>query len=141
LTWMNRDDLQSLAQIRLDEAKILLDSRMYNGAYYLCGYVVECALKACIAKNTHEYDFPPDRRTIDAIYSHKLEGLLKAAGLEVQFNNDKKIDEELKLLWQIVSTWTESSRYEKWSEQKARDLYDAITDPSHGVLQWITKYW
>jgi hypothetical protein len=138
---MNRDDFQSLARIRLDEAKILLDSGKYNGAYYLCGYVVECALKACIAKKTNEYDFPPDRRTIEAIYSHKLEDLFGAAGLKVQFYEDMKTDKELGQIWNIVSPWTESSRYEKWSEQKARALYDAITDPSHGVLQWITKYW
>jgi hypothetical protein len=138
---MNRDDFQRLAQIRLDEAKKLLDSGMYNGAYYLCGYVVECALKACIAKKTNQYDFPPDRATTDLIYSHKFNSLFGAAGLKVQFNKDILTDKELGLNWNSVSPWTESSRYEIWSEQKARALYDAITDPSHGVLQWIAKYW
>ncbi|MCP5119377.1 MAG: HEPN domain-containing protein, partial [bacterium] len=49
---MNRTDFQNLALERLDDAKVLLDGGRYNGAYYLSGYVVECALKACIAKLT-----------------------------------------------------------------------------------------
>jgi HEPN domain-containing protein len=55
---MNRADFQKLTQLRLAEAKVLLDSNRYEGAYYLMGYAVECALKSCIAKQTKEYDFP-----------------------------------------------------------------------------------
>lgn len=117
---MNRDDFQSLARIRLDEAKTLLDNGMYNGAYYLCGYVVECALKACIAKKTNQYDFPPNQKTTNLIYSHKFEDLLGAAGLKVKFYADLEEDKELGVNWNSVSPWNESSRYEKWSEQKAR---------------------
>ncbi len=47
---MNRSDLQNLATIRLRDAEVLLDNGRYDGAYYLLGYVIECALKACIAK-------------------------------------------------------------------------------------------
>jgi HEPN domain-containing protein len=138
---MNRNDFQSLARIRLDEAKILLDSGMYNGAYYLCGYVVECALKACIAKNTNQYDFPPKPNAAKQIYSHNLKELLGAAGLQVQFDADSKTDKDLGINWNIVSPWNAESRYRKLSEKRARALYDAITDPTHGVLQWIAKYW
>ena len=49
---MNRYDLRKLAKIRLKEAQILLKNGNYDGAYYLSGYVVECGLKACIAKGT-----------------------------------------------------------------------------------------
>jgi hypothetical protein len=54
---MNRGEFQELAMIRLQDAKMLLDSECYDGAYYLTGYVIECALKACIAKKTKEFDF------------------------------------------------------------------------------------
>lgn len=54
---MKRSDLQKLARIRLKEAKVLLDNRQYSGAYYLSGYVIECALKACIAKQTRKERF------------------------------------------------------------------------------------
>jgi len=53
---MNRTELQRLSRIRIKEAKFLLDGGCYNGAYYLAGYAVECALKACIAKQTHRHD-------------------------------------------------------------------------------------
>jgi HEPN domain-containing protein len=47
---MNRSDFHRLTEIRIKEAKVLLDRKCYEGAYYLAGYAVECALKACIAK-------------------------------------------------------------------------------------------
>lgn len=49
---MNRLDLQNLALARLEEVEVLLNNHKYSGAYYLSGYVIECALKACIAKQT-----------------------------------------------------------------------------------------
>jgi HEPN domain-containing protein len=39
-----------LAQIRLSEAYVLLKAAKWHGAMYLAGYVLECALKAVIAK-------------------------------------------------------------------------------------------
>lgn len=43
-----------------------MDQGLYDGAYYLSGYAVEWALKACIAKNVKRYDFP-DRKMDRAI--------------------------------------------------------------------------
>ncbi|MEL0589524.1 MAG: hypothetical protein U1V55_07060 [Planktothrix rubescens PR222] len=37
---------------------MLLDNHQYSGAYYLSGYVIECALKACIAKKTQQLPIP-----------------------------------------------------------------------------------
>jgi len=78
---MNREDFQKLTQERLKDAEALLRQQRYSAAYYLCGYAVECALKACIAKQTKEFDFPPDPATIREIYVHDLEKLTKSAGL------------------------------------------------------------
>lgn len=47
---MNRSDFQKLTELRLTEANALLGAKCYEGAYYLTGYAVECALKACIAQ-------------------------------------------------------------------------------------------
>ena len=55
---MNRSDFQKLTELRITEARVLLESKCYEGTYYLIGYAVEFALKACIAKQTREYDFP-----------------------------------------------------------------------------------
>jgi len=43
---MNRVDLQQLAELRLKESKALFAAGFPEGAYYLAGYAVECALKA-----------------------------------------------------------------------------------------------
>lgn len=55
---MNRQELQAIALLRIEEAQHLLSGKHYSGAYYLAGYAVECGLKACLAKSTREYDFP-----------------------------------------------------------------------------------
>jgi HEPN domain-containing protein len=56
---VNRSDFQQLAEDHLRHAKALLDAQLYSGAYYMCGYVAECALKACICKRTNQNDFYP----------------------------------------------------------------------------------
>ena len=138
---MNRSDFQKLAKIRLEDAEALLQQGRYSGAYYLCGYIVECGLKACIAKKTRKFDFPPDRKVIDAVYIHDLTKLIKSAGLEVTFNKDLKKDEKLASYWSVLKDWTELSRYEEYDQQKAKDIYQAIADKKHRVLQWLSRRW
>ena len=55
---MDRKDFQELSRVRLKEATALLRLGLFDGAYYLAGYSVECALKACIAKGTQRFEFP-----------------------------------------------------------------------------------
>src|SRR5687768_7302391 len=98
---MNRADLQKLARLRLREAKLLLDNEFYDGSYYLCGYTVECALKACIAKNTKQFDFP-DKSLINQIYTHKLADLVKAAGLGVAHQQEIQGSPQFQINWNIV---------------------------------------
>lgn len=138
---MNRNDFRDLALIRLKEAKILLDNKGWEGAYYLCGYAVECGLKACIAKKTKEHDFPPPRATIEKYYTHDLDSLMKATGQDVQLKMDMAKDKDLELNWNLVVNWKEISRYEKHSDKEASDLYSAIADSRHGVLEWIKQHW
>ena len=78
---MNRNDLQNLSRLRVRESRVLLDNRCFAGAYYLLGYAVECALKACIAKQVKQHDFP-DRKLINDSYTHDLEKLLNLSGLK-----------------------------------------------------------
>ena len=54
---MNKSDFENLANIRIIEAEVLLYSGNYPGEYYLAGYAVECALKACIAKQVKHMIF------------------------------------------------------------------------------------
>jgi len=134
---MNRDDLKELALIKLEDAKVLLENERYDGAYYLCGYVVECGLKACIAKQTKQYDFP-DKDIIAQSWTHKLTTLVKAAKLPLK---EMAKDKDFAINWALAIRWSEESRYQKHEEKEARDLYSAITDEKGGVLQWIKQYW
>ena len=136
---MNRRDLQNIALTRIKEVEVLLNNRQYSGAYYLSGYVIECALKACIAKQTKKFDFP-DKKTVIDSYTHDLEKLVKVAKIEKQLKSLLN-DPEFSLRWSIVKDWSEESRYQKHNRQEALDIYSAITDPYHGVLQWLQQHW
>ena len=78
---MNRVELQRLAIERLTDAKALLAARRWSAAYYLCGYGVECALKACIAKLMKSEEFP-DKTFAEKCWTHNLQQLLGLAGLK-----------------------------------------------------------
>lgn len=139
---MNRKHFHTLAEMRVKEAKILLDNRCYQGAYYLAGYSVECAIKACICRNTKRYDFPPERKVVDDIYKHDINTLIAVAGLQVHRDEIIKSDELFAQNYGTVKDWREVSRYDtRISAQKAKDLYNAIADPAHGVLPWLMLLW
>ena len=133
---MNSKDLQELAKLRLKEAESLLQGNMPAGAYYLAGYAVECALKACIAQKTKEHDFP-DKNLVARSYTHDLTRLLRLAGLEQKL----KTSEQLGVNWSLVKDWNESKRYEFTDMTRAEQLHRAILDKKHGVFQWIQEHW
>lgn len=137
---MTRKDLQDLASIRLKEAKALLDQGLHDGAYYLCGYAVDCALKACIAKNFKQHDFPDKKVVIDS-HTHDIEKLIRVAGLEPELRLQIQKNQEFKLNWQVVRDWSEISRYKRSSKFDATDLYFSIVDEQNGIMPWIKKRW
>lgn len=137
---MNRTELQQLARSRLAEASTLLRNGHYAGAYYLSGYVIECALKACIARQTRRHDFPDKKMVLDS-YTHKLTDLVRVAGLQTDLSSEETKDSEFKGNWTIVKDWTEESRYQSHSQFEAETLYSAISDRRHGVLKWLRRYW
>ncbi len=139
---MNRSDFQKLADLRIKEAKILLENKCFEGAYYLAGYAVECALKACIAKKTKRFDFPPKDKIVRELYTHNLEQLRKLAELPLNLEAKKKSMIQFELNWAVVKGWKEEVRYEtEVDDKRANNLYSAITDKKHGVLSWLKKYW
>ena len=138
---MNRDDFQQISKLRRKEAATLLKANHYAGAYYLLGYTVECALKACIAKQTKRYDFP-NKEVANKAYVHDLQRLLKLAGLETELMHAMRTNKILEVNWTTVKDWKESSRYNaKISQKEAEDLYSACTSRLNGILAWIKTKW
>ena len=136
---MDRNDLQALARVRLREARVLLASGLSDGAYYLAGYAVECALKACIARKTARYEFPDSAR-VNACHTHDLSELVKQAGLESALDQQTR-DTEFARKWGIVRSWPERCRYQRIHASDAGNMVRAVGDRGLGVLSWLRRYW
>jgi HEPN domain-containing protein len=138
---MNRTDFQNLAELRLEESKALLAAGFPDGAYYLAGYAVECALKACIAKRTREHDFP-DKALVLESHTHSLKELLRLAVGKTAWETEISANPALDRNWTILLTWSETGRYEKGrTAQQAADLIDAIENAKGGMLPWVRQRW
>ena len=146
---MNRASFHQLPEVRIKEARALLAAEFPGGAYYLAGYAIECALKACIAKRTHEHDFPEKKLVIDS-HTHHLGKLLDLAGLSDLLKKDVVGNIELKLDWETVREWSEQSRYGLFDDDpighwsglaSAQSLIDAVESKKGGVLRWIRQSW
>ena len=134
---MNRSDFQRLARVRLDEARVLLAAGRFNGSYYLGGYAVECALKACVAKDILAEEIP-ERKFGDKVYTHNLETLLKLADLDSDpLGGNPDID----LNWATVKDWSEQPRYDERNETETIRFIATIDDTPHGVLTWLQQHW
>ena len=139
---MNRDDFQQLAVMRLADAKVLLATGTNaNAAYYLAGYAVECALKACIAKRTMQYQFPP-LDVKEHYYTHNLNTLAKTAQLSSLLEQEVRGGTVLGRYWETVLRWSEQNRYVlNITQQDALDIVQAIEDEKEGVLIWLQQHW
>jgi hypothetical protein len=138
---VNRLEFQVLADLRIAEAQRLMQAPpMPEGAYYLAGYAVECALKACIALLINQHDFP-DKKFAQDCFTHSIEQLVKLAGLKTQRDLDASANPDLETNWGVVKDWTEESRYHRKSEAEATALIDAITNDANGVFSWIKARW
>jgi hypothetical protein len=134
-----RKDLKFLADLRAKEAGVLLANGKPHGAYYLAGYAVECALKACIAKKTKRFEFPAKADYAREVYSHKLNTLVSVAGLDADLKKEINANPAFATNWSTVKDWTKESRY-KTEKLNGRDMYNAVVG-GDGVLPWIKQRW
>jgi HEPN domain-containing protein len=136
---MTRKDFQRLTRLRLKDARVLLKNGNNEGAYYLTGLAVECALKAAIARRTQRHEFPPKPAIVRGIYDHDLNKLLLAAGLEAALDAATATNTALNQNWVLVKDWTIESRY-LVTARSAQILYRAAAG-RNGVLQWLRQHW
>lgn len=136
---MNKQDLLSLSRVRLSEARTLLGAGHYSGAYYLAGYAVECAIKACVAKQFRHHTVP-DKELVAKFYQHSFENLLRIAGIWDELSREMKTNKKLSLNWTVVKDWSVDTRYRTTiAEHVAKDFVAAVSARKHGVLAWVKK--
>lgn len=136
-----RSDFQRLAETRLREAALLLAAGEYSGAYYLAGYAVECALKACICKQYPGAIFPLKGQARGNVYIHNLDLLIHEAELTAALRAEIATDSIFADYWGVALGWDEQRRYTLLQERDARELYTALTEAEHGVLRWLRQHW
>jgi HEPN domain-containing protein len=127
---MVRTDLQRLSRLRAQEARTLFAAGHYDGAYYLAGFAIECALKACIARKTQHYEFP-DRDRVLRAWSHNLGQLLHEADLRVAKGD------AIEALWQIVKDWGVDARYTVGKSAAETEGFLTAAIGRKGVVAWL----
>lgn len=117
-------DLSSIARGRLKDAKALLARKRHDGAAYLCGYAVEVALKARIAKTLKWSDGFPEKANeftgLQSFKSHDLRVLLKLSGWEAKIKSKYPVD------WSRVAQWDPESRYRPLGSLTQADAQEMI---------------
>jgi hypothetical protein len=142
---VNRYHFQKIARARLRDAKALLATKRWACAYYVCGYAVECGLKACLLKHLGESEAVFGEvgylKKLADCWTHDLVQLVKLAGLEADFGATRGANPALASFWGTVKEWTETSRYEERSRFDAEQLYEAVNNKPNGVIRWIQLRW
>jgi hypothetical protein len=140
-----RAEWQQLAEDRILDAQAHLAPAVarWSAAYYLIGYAVECGLKSCVLVRVaaHPEVLYVDRKFSHDAWTHDIETLVRLADLKAVRDADTLANAALYTNWQLVRGWTEASRYQQKTQMQAEQLFNAVTDPNDGVMQWIRHRW
>jgi HEPN domain-containing protein len=136
-----RRELQRLACLRLREAEALFAAGCYDGCAYLCGYIVELALKAAICATLGIMDYPEKgSRLRESLKTHDFDDLKLLAGMELEFTlNSTRFAN-----WSAASKWKPERRYEAqgtYDQAAAMEILDAVRSYPDGVLACISQHW
>lgn len=139
---MDRQTLQRMSIERPLDAEALLQGRRWDYAYYVSGYAVECALKSCVlSRMIHTAWVFQEKWNAEKCRTHDLGKLVELAGLNGELNQRLKAGGGFEVSWAFTSAWKVDSRYQSHTENQARELLEAITHPTKGVLPWLQIYW
>jgi len=138
------NNLKAIAKKRLQEARVLHKNGFYDGAAYLCGYVVEAALKARICKHLNITEYPDDGKMKNIFSSHEFDRLLLLSGLSEQLSLSNTKNRDLVQSWSLLTSWKPDRRYipiGTYSKKEVGALLKALTNRKSGFLTWIKKIW
>ncbi len=117
-------ELLNIARARLRDAQVLLRANRFDGAYYLCGYSVELALKVRICKTLKWSGFPEagqDFKGLQSLKTHDLEVLLKLSGVE------NRIKRKYLAEWSVVLDWNPEKRYQSVGQSTQQQAKEMLT--------------
>jgi hypothetical protein len=133
-----KSDFETLADLRIAEARVLLDAGKLDGALYLGGYAVECAIKAVIAKTIAAQTFPPEKGSWNGWFVHRLSDLIDTARLGSEIKKSPAVF----VRWTaLVNKWSETKRYEHGVDQQTVEEFLDNIDGTDGVLPWLKQHW
>lgn len=142
---MDRKKLQRLAKERLQDAKALLGRKRWGCSYYICGYAIECGLKACLLRHLGEsgslYGDPAYLKKLAECWTRDLVKLVGLAGLETEFGTARGANVALDRHWVVAKEWKETARYDEKNEAQARELFEAVSHNPDGVFRWVQSHW
>ena len=123
---LKRQELRKIAQARLRDAEVLFRAKRYDGAFYLCGYALEVALKARVCTSLRWQEFPATAGEFQGLTSfrtHDLDILLLLSGREQQVRSNHTA------AWAVVVKWEPESRYRpigSATRQQTQDMIDTV---------------
>lgn len=123
-------DLGDIAKARLEDSEALYQAKRYDGAAYLCGYVVELALKAKICDTLGWKGFPETKREFEnyrSFRTHSLDVLLSLTGVEQEVKTKFLVE------WSIVAKWDPEVRYKPIGTAKPEDA-DSMIQSTKALL-------
>ncbi|HYW42024.1 MAG TPA: hypothetical protein VE959_04155 [Bryobacteraceae bacterium] len=118
-------EMRAIARARLRDAQVLLRAKRFDGAWYLCGYAIEFALKARICRTLKWPGFPEnaqDFKGLQSVKTHDLEILLRFSGIQ-----DRVIAKHL-AEWSVVLDWNPEKRYQtnRLTAQQAANMVKCV---------------
>jgi hypothetical protein len=126
-------ELQNLCRDRVKEAEALTKAKLYDGAYYLCGYAVEVGLKERICRTLHWQNGYPrteaEFKNLTSFKTHDLDMLLHLSGIE------DKVKNRFFSEWSIVTTWKPEIRYA--SRTKTAEMAKGMLEAVKKLLKYI----
>jgi hypothetical protein len=121
---LDRAALRRLARLRLADARALFRARRYDGATYLCGYVIEYALKARICRTLRWVEYRTGEK-YRSFKVHDVEALLGLSGVEDMVLRTHATD------WNFAKQWSPELRYDpntKATSVSAKAMLTAATN-------------
>jgi HEPN domain-containing protein len=119
-------ELRTISRKRLRDAQVLLRAKRFDGAWYLCGYAIELALKARICRTLRWPGFPESGKDFEGLQSlktHNLEILLRFSGIADRVRTNRMAE------WSKVLDWSPEKRYQAnrlSTGQRAVDMVQCV---------------